>query len=584
MNTGHNSLNALWADLIVEELVRQQVDYFCLSPGSRSTPLTAAVATNPSAGSIMHFDERGAAFHALGYARATGKPAVLVCTSGTAAASYLPAVIEASVDAVPMILFTADRPPELRDTGANQTIDQVGLYGRYPRWSVDLPCPTEEIAPEYVLTTIDQAVYRSRRVPAGPVHINCMYREPLAPLGAEQDYKNYLRPLERWRAHSAPYTRTHESTTVCEPARLEDAARLVNGVEKGVILVGRVRNESDRKSICKVADALGWPLFPDIGSGLRLGPDISRRIACFDQLLGCDSFAEANPPTAILHFGGAPVSKRVLQWLKATHPATYIHITDSPERIDPEHIVTHRYESDIAMFCDFLLPFLTPSRGNTWLDRWRGASDRAAAAIDELLTEDASVTEPAVARIVSRTIVPESGLFLASSMPVRDMDMFGVADGPAVTIGCNRGTSGIDGTVASFTGFAAGAGKRGTLLIGDLALLHDLNSLALVKESKHPLTIVVINNGGGGIFSFLPIAGRADLFEKYFGTPHTYDFEPIAGMFALDHISAATTADFETAYGRAQQSGRSTLIEIRTDRAANHQLHQRLLQRVAETL
>ncbi len=584
MNTGHSSLNALWADLIIEELVRQQVDYFCLSPGSRSTPLTAAVATNPSAKSIMHFDERGAAFHALGYARATGKPAVLVCTSGTAAANYLPAVIEASVDNVPMILLTADRPPELREAGANQTIDQVGLYGDYPRWFVDLPCPTEDVCPEYVLTTIDQAVYRSRRVPAGPVHINCMFREPLAPVGSEQDFEDYLHPIERWRSHSAPYTRTHDATTVCEPARLEDAARLVNGVEKGVILVGRVRSERDRTSIIKVADALGWPVFPDIGSGLRLGPDVPQRIAYYDQMLGGELFGEQNQPTAVLQFGSTLVSKRLLQWLQAAHPATYIQVADQPERIDPAHIVTHRYESDIAMFCDFLLPFLTPSRGTAWLEMWQGASVAVGEVIEQALGKEKAITEPSVSRVISRLIAPDSVLFLASSMPIRDMDMFGVADGPAVTIGCNRGASGIDGTVATFAGFAAGAGKRGTLLIGDLALLHDLNSLALIKESKHPLTIVVLNNGGGGIFSFLPIAQRDDLFEQYFGTPHEFGFEPAAKMFGLRYVNWSTLYEFETAFRQAQKSSGSTLIEVRTDRTANQQLHQHLLQRVAETL
>ena len=205
-NQKSSSLNALWAQLIVQELLRNQINQFVLSPGSRCTPLTAAVAAEKQAAALMHFDERGAAYFALGYARASGRPAVLVCTSGTAAANYYPAVVEASMDMLPLILLTADRPPELLASGANQTIEQVNLYGNYVRFHFELPCPDELVAPESILTLVDQAVYRATRSPAGPVHINCMFREPLAPSPLPKDFSPYLAGAQRWLNNNKPFT------------------------------------------------------------------------------------------------------------------------------------------------------------------------------------------------------------------------------------------------------------------------------------------------------------------------------------------------------------------------------------------
>jgi len=583
MNSGQPHMNSLWADLIVEELVRSGIDYFCLSPGSRSTPLTAAAALHPQARTVMHFDERGAAFHALGYARATGRPAVLVCTSGTAAVNYFSAIVEASMDRVPMLVLTADRPPELRGTGANQTIDQVKLYGVYVRQFVDLPCPDDSIPPRFVLTTIDEAVSRALQ-DAGPVHLNCPFREPLAPIGPEQDFSNYLAGLDSWRQGSAPFTSSHSPVTVCEPSRLEDAARLVNAADSGIIVLGRVRSDRDRAAAMKIATALDWPVLPDIGSGLHLGQDGPGVIAYYDQLLADERFATDHVPSTVLHLGSAVTSKRLQQWLARVRPENVLHIENRPERTDPEHLVTHRYQCDIAMFCDFLLPFIMRPHDQAWRAAWQEASTLTGAAIDSAIDGEAALNEPGVARLISRQIDPDACLFVASSMPIRDMDMFADPSGSAVPLGCNRGASGIDGMIASFTGFSAGHDRRGTLLIGDLAFLHDLNSLALVRRSKQPLTLVVINNNGGGIFSFLPVAERTDLFERFFATPHDLSFEATATMFDLAYTNPSSMAEFEAAYGEAQKGARSTIIELRTDRDANHTLHRRLLTQVGAAL
>lgn len=582
MNSRHHNINSLWADLMVEELVRNGIDFFCLSPGSRSTPLVAAVATNSPAKKTMHFDERGAAFSALGYARAKGKAGVVVATSGTAGANYYPAVIEAAMDHVPVLVITADRPPELRGTGANQTIDQVKMYGDYARWFFDVPCPTDKIPPEFVLTTVDQAVYRAQYGPAGPVHLNCMYREPLAPIGEEQDFREYLAPVKRWREGAEPYTLYRQPVKVCEPARMEIATKLLNGVKRGVVLVGRLLHEAERQAVAKVAEALDWPVIADIGSGMRLGDD-RNVIPYADQMLASEKFGWDHTPDTVLQFGPMVTSKRVGQWLARMRPKNWVQVAGWPDRQDPQHQVTHRFEADIEMFCGFLLPFLSQKKAETNIAAWREGSEKAGTAIDTILAEDGMLSEPMVARLVSQHIDKSGALWPASSMPIRDMDMF-AGVGRVVPVGCNRGASGIDGTVASAVGFGIGHEKRVTLLIGDLALLHDLNSLALVRMLKQPMVIVAINNNGGGIFHFLPIAERRDLFESYWGTPHGLTFEQAAGMFGLGYVVPKTPDEFVQIYREAQQGARSVLIEVQTEREENVGLHRRLTEGVVRAL
>ena len=278
-------MNQLWGYLIVEELVRNGIDYFVISPGSRSTPLTVAVARHPQAQNTICLDERGAAFHAIGYARATGKPAVLICTSGSAAANYFPAAIEAATDHVPMIVLSADRPPELRQTGANQTINQVRLYGSYPVWQFDLPCPTAEIEPQMVLTTIDLAVSRSQQAPGGIVHLNCMFREPLAPTDAPI---NIPESLVQWQKKSAPYTRYVRKLTSPAELEIQSLIETIQQTGKGVLVVGQLKSVAEINAVSRLAAQLNWAVFADIQSGLRLSCDLPNLVHYFDLLLSTD--------------------------------------------------------------------------------------------------------------------------------------------------------------------------------------------------------------------------------------------------------------------------------------------------------
>jgi 2-succinyl-5-enolpyruvyl-6-hydroxy-3-cyclohexene-1-carboxylate synthase len=568
--------NLLWATLIVEELVRSGVDFFCVAPGSRSTPLVAALAASEKAQSLVHFDERGTAFAAVGHARATGRPAAWITTSGTAVANGLPAVVEAATDGVPMILLTADRPPELRQTGANQTIDQPDIFGDYVRWRFDLPAPEEGVDPAMVLTTIDQAVYRARRAPSGPVHLNLMFREPFLP-GPDEDPEE-LAVLTRWRESGEPYTRyaaTKPSVDSGEVERLWDALR---PAERGLVVAGRLPSCKQGEAVLRLAESLGWPLLPDVGSQIRLGATSKNLVALYDALLASEPFKEAHAPQAVLHVGGRAVSKRLEQFLARSRPDPYVVVRENPFRLDPGHRVTHSVESDVMGFCAALAQAAErrpPATDESWMAAWRGASEWVDDYLERSLAETRDLNEPLVARLVSRHVSEGHALCVASSMPIRDLDAFAAPDSAPVPVIANRGASGIDGSVATAAGYARGSGRPLTLLIGDLALLHDLNSLAMLREL--PVVVVVLNNDGGAIFSFLPVASHEEFFEPYFGTPQGLSFEHAATMFGLGYERPGTATEFVETYRAACARNTPALIEVRTDREENVALHRELL-------
>lgn len=574
------NLNALWASLLVEELVRNGVTYFCISPGSRSTPLTVAAARNPKVEKLICTDERGAGFHALGYGRATGRPAAVIATSGTAVANYYPAVVEASMDGVPLLVLSADRPPELRETGANQTIRQPGMFANYLRWQFDFPTPDEKIPPQMVLTTVDQAVYRMLHSPVGPVHLNFMFREPLAP-SPESIGEKYLGGLKTWRENAIPYTKYSLPRSMPDIESLEETIATVKNSKRGLLVVGRLHCLREQYAISRLAQKLNWPVFADIASGLRLGN--ANIIASFDQLLLSDKFKAAFKPDTILHIGGRMTSKRFLQFAEANAGIKYIHIADHPFRHDPAHLVDLRIEADIPAFCDSIsehIPNQDKPKNYSPAEQKSLLVENIVAAF---LNKNKSISEPAVARIISQNIPHDHALFLGNSMPIRDMDMYADPGGSRVPVGTNRGASGIDGLVASAAGFAVGLERPTTLLIGDLAFLHDLNSLALLQKNSQPLVIVLINNRGGGIFSFLPIAEFKDVFD-YFETPHDLNFKNAADLFKIPCFAPENTDDFTHVYRQAVENERTTLIEVRTHKDENIDFHKRLQRQIRTAL
>ena len=569
------NLNSLWGYLIVEELIRNKINYFVLSPGSRSTPLTVAVARHPQAEKIICYDERGAGFHALGYARATGNPAVLICTSGTAAANYFPAVIEAAVEHLPMIIFSADRPPELRQTGANQTIQQVNLYGEYARWQFDLPCPDEKISPQMLLSTVDQAIYRARRSPCGVVHINCMFREPLAPT-QEKFNREYLNSVEKWLKSGQLYTHHTGSVHTLQEEELKKLAKLLQKTSRGILVVGKLKSPDETQAVMKLAKKLNWAVFADIQSGLRLSTENHNIIHYFDQLILREDWHQGKPWEIVFQIGDRLISKRLLQLIEKSPPQDYILLLNHPSRHDPAHRVTRRLEGDISHICEQLCQKLSQGKTSTWTKNLQRQSQQMYHTIDDFLFSSPEINEPALARLISRHIPPQNGLFLASSMAVRLMDMYAMPQAENIVVAANRGASGIEGTIACAAGFAVGLAAPVTLLIGDLACFHDLNSLYLLKYIPQPVIVVIINNGGGGIFSFLPIAQFEDVFETYFATPHQLKFRQAAEMFNLDYYYPQTLAEFASTYQAAIQSQVSTIIEVSTNREESWALQQEL--------
>lgn len=538
-------LDQLWCNLAVNQCIENGVDHFFLAPGSRCTPLTIAVANHDNATITKHFDERGLAFAALGYARATGKPGVFICTSGTAVANALPAVVEAAMEGIPMLLFTADRPPELRGTGANQTIDQQHIFGSYVKWFFDMPCATEEIGLPFVQSQVARAITEST---SGPVHLNWMFREPF---GINVPNKAITIARQVFRAEEF----TPSAQLPIPVATIGDTL---------VICGGSSREEAS--AAVTLANELNAPLLTDVTAGVRaLAPE-----------------NVVNPklprPQTVIHVGGRIVSKAWLKYTKTLeHQARFLHLTSQDVTINPNHL--QQLEQIVAPLAhaDFQVTAhqrTTDSFRTAWEDSdasRRQAIERALNGIEDLLSE------PAIAYTLGQQLRDGDGLFVGNSTPIRDLDWFSFWEpGTNVVVSANRGASGIDGLIGSAVGFAKGLKRPTTLLLGDLSALHDLNSLAMIASSSLPLTILVANNHGGGIFDMLPISERSDHFEEFFATPHGFGFEHAAKMFHLEYCSLSSTTEFCKRYLEARDSDRSSVIELITDREYNEQIRKRI--------
>lgn len=570
----NNNLNIMWATAIIEELARQGADYFCISPGSRSTPITTAVAMNPGAKKILFFDERAAAFHAAGYAKASGRPSVLICTSGTALANYLPGVIEAEADKIPMIILSADRPPELQDTGANQTINQKDIFIPYTRWKHEIPCPDEKIPLNYLLTTIGQAVFRSIAQPAGPVHINCMFRKPLEPTPEEisDEYQKSFQSLFAKGIKYSEYKLPSKTVSCLDSGELLDNIRRAG---KGLLIVGKLDNDEEKQAAKDLIEKLKWPVFADILSGVRI--DSEHIVKYFDQIL-LTEIDEKYHPDLVLHLGGKYTSKRLDLFLSKAKPDKYLMAAPNPTRVDPGHIVTHRYDSSVSEFCNRIIIALKTNPDEEFNRFWKSASEKFENEISSICNKE-EINEIAVSRSVMTNTPAANGIFLASSMPIRDADMYASNINTQYIAG-NRGASGIDGVIASACGYAEGLNKDVTLISGDLSAFHDMNSLYLLNKIKRNVIIVLINNKGGGIFSFLPISEYDIVFEDYFGTPHDLNFELPAKNFNIEYSLCQTYKEFSDAYQKALQSGKPAIIEVRTYRNENYSLHKELQDKI----
>ncbi|HYB91140.1 MAG TPA: 2-succinyl-5-enolpyruvyl-6-hydroxy-3-cyclohexene-1-carboxylic-acid synthase [Candidatus Binataceae bacterium] len=572
---------------MAQEFARAGVTDACISPGSRSTAIVTGLLRSRSIQPWVILDERSAGFFAMGMAREKRRPVLLVCTSGTAAANYLPAVVEASLSNIPLIVVTADRPREARDFRSAQTIDQVRLYGSHARWSVDLATPhAGDALDSYYRTVASRAVATAMRAPAGPVHLNFPMREPLIDVEEEaaalRDSPRSVQP-----DLNAPRARVYPVRSVLSDESVGAIAEKLRGLERGAIVCGprAAGRAEDARAVARLAERLSWPILADPLSGLRVGAhDGSRVVDSYDVLLRDPAFCEAHQLDAIFQIGDPPVSKPLAQFMAASR-RFHLMVAEPGTWPDPLHVATDVAAVTAAEFCDALAAALGGSaRASSWLDAWLGASAKVRAALDEALAAETSMFEP---KVITETIrlIPDGALVHAgNSMPVRDMDTFvGRAPRDLVLEG-NRGASGIDGVLSTALGAAAARMDPTVLILGDLSCLHDIGGLQIAARYPIHLLVIVINNDGGGIFSFLPQAGLGDPFETFFGTPHGLGFEKASALGRARYAQASSWAGFEAVVSSALREPGLHLLEIRSERNRNFKTHRRVIEAALDRL
>ena len=581
--------NSAFTASLFEGLEHGGVRHVCVSPGSRSTPLTVAAVRSSSLRCWSHLDERSAAFFALGLAKCRREPVALVCTSGTAAANFHPAVLEAHHSRTPLLLLTADRPPELRDWGAGQTIDQVQLYGTAVRWFVDAPVPEEGAGPErYARALASRAVAAACGRPAGPVHLNLPFREPLGP--AENPGPKRDRAAQR--SGDVP-PRALSGASSPSPDLVVQLLERLRAAQRGVISCGPLNHPDAADSIAALARALGWPLLAEPTSQLRRGPHVAATpvVTSSDLFLRDAETARRLAPDCVLRFGDTPTSKAFRSWLEQ-HPPTDLVVVD-PDRAwhDPSQLASLVLAVDPELLCDHLLrrlPAAAPA-ASPWLQRFLSAERASTAAVEAAVSSGDELLEPRAVRELAAALPANAVLYVSNSMPVRDLDAFLPLDPTPLGVLCNRGVNGIDGMVSSALGAAAGlrdSKRRVVLLTGDLAFLHDAGALLAARRHQLDATIVVLDNNGGGIFSFLPIAehGAAVDFEEQFRSPHHLDLGAVARAYGARSVRIGSWEHFRAAFKDAGTGPGVSVIEVPVDRDRSVAHHREVERRVAEAL
>lgn len=559
---------ATYAATLVDEWVALGLTDLAVSPGARSTPMALAFAEDDRVRVHVHHDERSASFMALGLAAATGRPAAVLCTSGTAAVQLHAAVVEAHHACVPLLVLTADRPPELRGVGAPQTIDQRGLYGTAVRWSCDLGPPVASGAPHWRGLAAD-AWRRATGERPGPVHLNLAFREPL--VGTPGDLPP-ARPLD-------------EEPEVRRGLAEDELDRLAADLaqERGVVVAGvrTALDPVDAVAVHRLAAHLGWPVVADAPSGCRLG--VPGDVLHADALLRDPGFAAEHRPRAALRIGGLLTSKALNRWL-ATSGAFQVGLDRYGVVPDPDRVIAVTVPGDVATVCDQLRGATPPARGDAWLRSWLDADRVAADAIARVLARHPEATEPAAAIDLMGLLSDDGILVVSSSMPVRDLEAF-AAPRPGLRVLANRGANGIDGVTSTAVG-AALTGAPTALLIGDVAFLHDTNGLLGLAGRGVNLVVVVIDNDGGGIFSFLPQHGLVarDRFEQLFGTPHGVDLVRLSEAHGVPAERVSSRAGMRAAVAGALTRGGPRVVVVETDREANVALHAEIADGVVRAL
>lgn len=576
--------NTALASAFAEELARGGLRLAVISPGSRSTPLAVALWRQPEIEVSVIVDERSAGFFALGAAQASGEPVALVCTSGTALVNYHPAVVEADESAIPLLVLSADRPPELRGIGAGQTIDQIKTFGSSVRWfcEVGTHAADDDGLLHYRATACRALAAARGETRPGPVHLNLPWREPLAPVPVEGAV-TATDELALEGRRGRPLTAVTRIDLEPSAFLLDEVAGHIGNAISGVIVAGRQLDPELREPLAHLARVAGFPILADPTSQLRCGPhDRSHVVAAYDLLLREEHFARSVVPDLVLRFGEMPTSKPLRAWLAASG-ADEIVVDPFGGWNEPGRRAAAILRADPTELASGWAARVEGLEGRErpLPERWFEGETAAQTALSEAFEAEAGITEPALHRALGAAHRDGDLVYTASSMPIRDQESFLAPGDTDALFLSNRGANGIDGLVSSGIGAARASGRPTTIVTGDLGLLHDLGGLAALREVSTPVRILVIDNDGGGIFHFLPqeAAMGNDEFEALLGTPRGVDAAKAAALFDLPHRRLESLAELPQALAAG-----TGLVEVKTDRSTNVEVHRDLTRRVHDAL
>jgi len=571
--------NLTWADLFVNELAACGLQAVCIAPGSRSTPLTLAFSRHSAINVYLHLDERSAAFFALGLAISTKRPVALLCTSGTAAAEFHAAVIEAYQSQVPLLVLTADRPHEMRSSGANQTIDQVNLYGNHVRWSFDMALPQND-APPLVLRSVRTMAARAYGIASGlvkgPVHLNFPFRPPLEPETA---------PLPTVTPLSQPalqMTRGHLMPTAEQVAAI---VGVIQQHERGLIICGpNCPGGAFPQALAALASAANYPIMADPLSGIRFGAVATTGLVCggYESYLHGGHLSWA-APDVVIRFGAVPTSKWLNHYLASQPPQQLIHIRDNGIWADDLHLVTHFLQADAALTCEQVTGHLPPRARGAWTETVLATESHSQQIVHQYCQEH--YFDGAIVHALLDALPAGARLMVGNSLPVRHLDQFARPSGQSLEIYGNRGASGIDGITSTALGIAAASDEPLVLITGDITFFHDMNGLLAIRQHElRNVTIVLLNNDGGSIFRRLPIAKFEPPFAALFLTPHGLDFSLVAQLYDVAYVQAQDLATFQQLFRAAVTGKQATIIEVQTDGATDLQQQQQITHLILERM
>lgn len=565
-----------YAASFVDELAQNQMKHVVVSPGSRSTPLALLLVEHPDIKTHINVDERSAAFFALGLAKALKEPVGLLCTSGTAAANYHPAIIEAFYSRVPLVVMTADRPHELRDVGAPQAIDQINLYGKQVKWFVEMALPenSDEMI-RYARTIGARAVATASMEPSGPVHLNFPLREPLIP---------NLKQAEEYRHNKVtPTVMIDTGIRSLTPSQIEALTSTLSQAKQGIIVCGELRNPEMKEAIIALADKLAFPILADPLSQLRSGThEKDGIIEAYDTFLRDDVAKAAFQPDVVLRFGAMPVSKPLLLFLKKQKQAMTLVIDGGAGWREPAGLATSMIYCDEMDFCHRIGENLTRATERNWLGLWQSINEATKHALASI-RDDVELSEGKLFSLLQDLMPAGSTLFVGNSMPIRDLDTFFLNNDKKIKTMANRGANGIDGVVSTALGVST-VSENTVLAIGDLSFFHDMNGLLAAKLQKQKFTVLLINNDGGGIFSFLPQANEKEHFETLFGTPHGLDFSHAASLYGGTYNKVQTWEELKQVFTESFEVPGLKIIEVPTERESNLQTHRNLWSFVSQEI